>query len=172
MTAAELHALFEREGKRTLPPLGFRYRAHAWHRTTADTQCPVRISPTALAAFVGSDFDDRHWDCPPVGQCAPMTQEPVYFGGPDFRILADPSASNEQNRAALLHVLEPKGVDDLSEESTAPIVTRAFDRVAAYALAWAEHASAREVRRLLTAHRDRGSPHLSEEWVDSYTAAA
>ena len=217
MKATEFHALFKIEGQRTLAPLGFRYRAHAWHLATADAQlsfcpadtkfgvgfalkhltlalwhtsvdpppfftfrpftnnsgfCPVRISPVVLAAFVESNFDSRLWDCPPIGQSSPMTQEPVYFGGPDFRILADPSASSEQNQAALLHVLKAEGVDDLSEESTMVIVRRGFDRVATHALRWAEHASVREVHRLISAHRERGSPHLIEGWADSYETAA
>ena len=217
MTAAEFHTLFKTEGERTLAPLGFRYRAHAWHRATADTQlsfcpadtkfgvgfamkymtlalwhtsvepppsfafqpfknnsgfCPVRISPIVLAAFIKANFDNRLWDCPPSGQSPRMTQEPVYFGGPDFRILADPAASREQNQAALLHVLEPDGIDDLSEESTTEIVSRAFDCVAGHALPWAQYASIREVHRLISAHRDQRSPHLLEAWVDSYAMAA
>ena len=217
MTAAEFHMLFRTAGKRTLAPLGFRYRAHAWHRATADTQlsfcpadtkfgvgfatkymtlalwhtsvqpppffafqpfknnsgfCPVRISPSVLAAFVQANFDNRLWDCPPPGQSPRMTQEPVYFGGPDFRTLADPAASREQNQTALLHVLEADRIDDLSEESTMEIVSRAFDLVAEHALPWAQYASIREVHRLISAHRDQRSPHLLEAWVDSYGTAA
>ncbi len=113
--------------------------------------CPVRISPLLLRRHVESGFDDKVWDCPDpldfdtrLGTCLP-----VYFGGEVMRILADPSATIEANREALLHSLERDGIDDLTEPAMLGRLEKACRETALFGAKWASRMTTEMVAPLV-----------------------
>ncbi len=101
--------------------------------------CPVQISPLWLRRHVETGFSDRVWDCPdPCNfETRLRTFLPVYFGGEEMRVLADPSATAEANREALLHSFERDGIDDLSESAMLERMEGACRKTARYGARWA-----------------------------------
>jgi hypothetical protein len=217
MNAAEFHEHFRIAGERALAPLGFVYRAKAWHHRTDDRQvslcpedtkfgvgfgvkyltlalwhfqvepppsikvrsfksnswlCPVRVSPTLLPGLVDSGFDPRVWDCPAPWMVRGKTHLPVYYGGPDRRILADPNADPGENARALLHHLREDGITDLSEEAARSSIAAAAHAAGCHGLAWAEHLTVEKTATLLARHAKPLSGSPMEGWLPAYARAA
>lgn len=113
--------------------------------------CPVRISPLLLRRHVEGGFDDEVWDCPdPLDfETRLRTCLPVYFGGEEMRVLADPAASAEANRKALLHALERDGIDDLGEAAMLERLETACRETARWGATWASHMTIDKVAPLV-----------------------
>ncbi len=116
----------------------------------------IKISPLLLGPHLESDFDDAVWDCPdPLSfETRLQTHLPVYFGGDDLWVLADPEASPEANRASLLHALADDGITDLSESTALERVEEALGAVARFGLSWSEGMTVERAAPLIVARSE------------------
>lgn len=133
--------------------------------------CAVRISPRVLDPLVSSGFDVRIWDCPPAGSSPLKSHLPVYFGGPDHRVIGDATASSRENQAALLTFLKDDGVTDLSEEHAKELLHEAFTAVAEHGIAWAEHVTIETAYELMRRHPADGTNYVFDAWLPAYARA-
>ena len=150
------------------PPFG-------WQQRRLRNDCgawPVRISPLLLGPHVESGFDDRVWDCPePLDfETLLRTSLPVYFGGEEVRILADPSATAEANRQQLLHTLEPYEIDDLSEAAMLERLASAFEETSRYGARWASQMTIEKVAPLMLRTAE-SSTAFARDYAPQYAKA-
>jgi len=118
------------------PPPGFDFRP----RSNNCGHCPIKISPSLLRRHLESGWAEEVWACPDPLSFATrlMTHLPVYFGGEDLWVLADPTASFEVNRQSVLHALEKDEITDLNESAALARTEQACEEVARYGLKWAQ----------------------------------
>lgn len=134
--------------------------------------CPVRISPAILGSLIDRDFDLRIWDCPPAGRSPRHTHLPVYFGGPDHRVLADHRATRAENEDALLTFLKDDGIRDLSEAHALETLRDAFGAVAEHGKAWADHLPVETAYRLMSRYPVDGTSYIHDSWLPAYAKAS